>query len=547
MAGALEQGRRAFADRKWRAAFDSLSAAGRDAELEPEDLERLGDAAYLVGDDDAAVAAWTRAHNAFAERDDCLRAARLGFWLSLALLLGGKVAQSSGWLSRTQRVLAGREGECVEHGFMLVVSGLFSMFKGDGEEACASFEQATALGERFGNTDLLACSVLTHGQALIQIQRTDEGIRLLDESMVAVTSGQVSPIMAGVIYCAVIITCERAYDLQRAHEWTVALDEWCRSQPELVAFRGQCLVHRSEVMQFKGDWAAARAESDRACELLSGRSQTLMGRALYQQGELHRLTGELDRADGAYRRAGEQGFEPQPGVSLLRLAQGNPRAAVASIRRVENEAGSQQGPGAGVQRIKILGPFAEIMLATGELEPARAAADELAAIAREMEVPFVTAVAAHTIGAVLLAGGDAEAALVPLREAWTIWQNLDAPYEAARVRVLIGRACQQLGDTDTAKLHLDAAATVFERLGAAPDLARLRGDAPPAGGAVAELSKRERQVLALVASGKTNRQIAAKLGISEHTVARHLSNIFDKLGVNSRTAASAIAFQHDLV
>jgi DNA-binding CsgD family transcriptional regulator len=200
-----------------------------------------------------------------------------------------------------------------------------------------------------------------------------------------------------------------------------------------------------------------------------------------------------------------------------------------------------------VQRIKILGPFAEIMLATGELEPARAAADELAAIAREMEVPFVTAVAAHTIGAVLLAGGDAEAALVPLREAWTIWQNLDAPYEAARVRVLIGRACQQLGDTDTAKLHLDAAATVFERLGAAPDLARLRGDAPPAGGAVAELSKRERQVLALVASGKTNRQIAAKLGISEHTVARHLSNIFDKLGVNSRTAASAIAFQHDLV
>ncbi len=421
------------------------------------------------------------------------------------------------------------------------------MFEGDAEKACASFEQATALGERFGNTDLLACSVLSHGQALIQMQRTDEGIRLLDESMVAVTSGQVSPIMAGVIYCAVIITCERAYDLQRAHEWTVALDEWCRSQPELIAFRGQCLIHRSEVMQLKGDWAAARAESERACELLSGRSQALMGRAFYQQGELYRLTGEFDRADAAYRKAGKQGFEPQPGVSLLRLAQGNLRAAVASIRRVENEAGSQQGPGAGVQRIKILGPFAEIMLVTGELEPARAAADELAEIARKMEAPFVTAIAAHTNGAVLLASGDAEAALVPLREAWSAWQKLDAPYEAARVRVLIGQACQQVGDNDTATLHLDAAAAVFERLGAAPDLGRLQHDTPTPGGAVAELSKRERQVLALVASGKTNRQIAAKLGISEHTVARHLSNVFGKLGVNSRTAASAIAFQHDLV
>lgn len=546
MADALALGRRAFADWRWRVAFDRLSAADRDAGLEPEDLERLGDAAYLVGDEDSAVAAWTRAHKAFAGRDECLRAARLGFWLSLALLLGGKQAQSSGWLSRTQRMLVGREGECSEHGLVLVVRGLFSMFKGDAEEARVLFEQATALGERFRNTDLLACSVLSHGQALIQMQRTDEGIRLLDESMVAVTSGQVSPIMAGVIYCAVIITCERACDLQRAHEWTVALDEWCRSQPELVAFRGQCLVHRSEVMRFKGDWVAARAESERACELLSDRSRTLLGRALYQQGELHRLTGELDRADEAYRRAGEQGFEPQPGVSLLRLAQGKPRAAVASIRRVQNEASSQQGPGAGLQRIKILGPFAEIMLATGELEPARAAADELVVIARKMEVPFVTAVAAHTTGALLLACGDAESALMPLREGWTVWQKLDAPYEAARVRVLIGRACRQLGDTDTERLHLDAAAEVFERLGAAPDLAGLRGDAPAGGGAVAGLSKRERQVLALVALGKTNHQIADKLGISEHTVARHLSNIFDKLGVNSRTAASAIAFQHGI-
>jgi ATP/maltotriose-dependent transcriptional regulator MalT len=319
-------------------------------------------------------------------------------------------------------------------------------------------------------------------------------------------------------------------------------------QPELVAFRGQCLVHRAEIMRFKGDWAAARAESARACEMLSERSRTLMGRALYQQGEIDRLTGKFERAERAYRKASEHGFEPQPGVSLLRLAQCNLRAAVKSIRRVETEAKTRQGPAAGVQRIKILGPFVEIMLANNELDPARAAADELTTIARHMKTPFVTAVAAVSRGAVLLAGGDAQAALVPLREAWTILQKLDAPYEAARVRLLIYRACRQVGDTDTATWHLDAAAAVFERLGAEPDLARLRQNAPAAGAAAVEkLSHRERQVLALMASGATNRQIAAKLVISEHTVARHVSNIFDKLDVNSRTAASAIAFRDDLV
>jgi DNA-binding CsgD family transcriptional regulator len=272
-----------------------------------------------------------------------------------------------------------------------------------------------------------------------------------------------------------------------------------------------------------------------------------MGRALYQQGELHRLAGELDRADEAYRRAGELGFEPQPGVSLLRLAQGERKAAVASIRRVAGEAGSPQGPGAGVQRLEVLGPFAEIMVAIGELKPARAAADELATIAREMSSPFVSARAAGTNGAVLLAEGDAKEALVALREAWTSWQSLEAPYEAARVRVLIAAACEQLGDSDTAAMHRDAAAAVFERLGATPDLSRLRGDDHSTAAPITALSKRELEVLPLLASGKTNRQIAAELGISEHTVARHVSNIFDKLGVSSRTAASAFAYEHDLV
>lgn len=542
----LEEGRKAFSERQWRAAFDRLREADEESCLGAEDLARLGDAAYLVGEDDVAVAIWTRAYSAFVERNECQCAARVGFWLSITLFLGGRGAQSSGWLSRTQRLIASHDEECAERGLLLVMSGLFSMFKGAAEEACSSFEQATALAERLQDADLLALGVLSHGQALVQMRRTEAGVALLDEAMVAVTSGELSPITAGIVYCAVIVTCERVYDLHRAHEWTVALDEWCGSQPELVAYRGQCLVHRSELMQLKGEWRLALTEARRACELLSARSAAACGRAFYQQGEVHRLSGDWIRAEEAYREAAARGFEPQPGASLLRFARGDLSAAAAAIRRVESEARRQPIPGAGVRRVEILGAFVEIMLAADDLESARAAAKELIRIASEMQVPFVEAIAAQAEGAVHLERGDSEQALTFLRKAWTLWQQLDSPFEAARVRVLIGRACKQLGDDDTAKRHLEAAAAVFERLGAEPELTRLRA-APTRNRNVADLSARERQVLALVAAGKTNRQIAADLGISEHTVARHVSNIFNKIDVSTRTAASAFAFEHELV
>ncbi len=515
--------------------------------MEAGDLERLGNAAYLTGKDAQATSAWARGYDALVSDGDYRRAARLGFWLSLALLLGGNPAQSRGWLNKTQRMIDDAETPCAELGLLLVLDGLFKMFGGGAAEAAAQFERATALAQEHDDSEALAVSVLSHGQALVQMRRVKEGIALLDEAMVAVTSGAVSPIMAGVIYCAVILTCESVHDLHRAHEWTVALDQWCGEQSELVAFRGQCLVHRSELLQFKGDWSGALEEARRASELLPERSGTLAARAMYRQAELHRLTGDYEQAEKHYQLAGAKGFEPQPGLSMLRLAQGDVESATAAIRRVVGEAGTPQGPGAGPQRVQVLRHYVEIMLASEDLGAARAAAEELEAIAADTNAPVLKATAAQARGTVVLAGGEPERALPFLREAWMIWQQLDAPFESAAVRVLIGRACVQEGDAETGKIHLDAAATVFERLGASHDAAGLRQHNPIRGDAAANLSARELQVLAAVATGKTNRQIAAKLGISEHTVARHMANIFNKLGVTTRTAASAFAFERNLV
>lgn len=539
-------GSRAFAARDWKLAFDHLSKAAGDGSLEPADLERLGHAAYLIGNHERAAASWTLAHHAFVERGESSRAGRLGFWLSLTLLLEGKVAQSSGWAARTERLLGEMAEPCPEQGLMRVLDGLVRMGKGDAETAGRCFDQAVSAARAFADPDLMAMGVLGRGQASIQIGRADDGLALLDEAMVTVTAGDVSPMTAGIVYCAVILTCERLFDLRRAHEWTMALDDWCRSQPGLIAFRGECLVHRSELLLLKGDWASALQEARRAIELSPRRSARLAARALYQQGEVQRLCGQFEEAERLYREAGLLGVEPQPGLSLLRLAQGDAKSARASIVLAQTKAGVQQGPGAGTQRIKLLGPMVEIMLALDDVPCARAAADELTRTAAERNAPYLDANAAAAAGAVLLAMGDAEQALGKLREAWTLWQQLEAPYCAACARARIAQACETLGDADMARLHLDAAAAVFEQLGARPDLDRLCNRQPGATAVAAGLSARERQVLALIASGKTNREIASGLGISEHTVARHVANIFAKIGVSTRTAASAFAFENGL-
>ncbi|HEV7274857.1 MAG TPA: LuxR C-terminal-related transcriptional regulator [Devosiaceae bacterium] len=545
---AIDQGREAFARREWRDAYQYLHAADLQSPLEPADLERLAAAAYLVGEEACAASLWTRAHHDLLYRGDVERAARWGFWISLFMLLNGEIAQATGWLARSQRLLKDRDGPCVAEGYGLIVTGLLTMGRGGTGSAGASFEQAVALAEQFGDSDLLALGLLGSGQSLIRSQRSAEGVARLDEAMVAVTAGEVSPVVAGIVYCAVILACQSIYDLCRAREWTRQLDRWCASQHDLVPYRGQCLVHRSEILQLQGDLSGALAAVTRAREHLAERSEAVVGRACYQQGELHRLRGEFTLAAEMFREAARHGVEPQPGVSLLRLAEGKTDAAATSIRAFADSGGRQSGAAAEERRPKLLGPYVEILLATGDLESARAGAGELTQIANAVGAPSLLAIAAHATGTVLFAEGKLQAALALLREAWTVWQQLEAPYECARARVLIGRVCRELGDHEAAQTHFHAARSIFAELGAAPDLLDLERLMDARSRRPSDvLSDREREVLAIMAAGETNRQIAAALGISEHTVARHVSNIFDKLGVNSRTAAGAFAHKHKLV
>jgi ATP/maltotriose-dependent transcriptional regulator MalT len=496
----------------------------------------------MLGRDSEFLGILERAHHAYLDAGEPLRAVRCAFWIGMNLALRGEMGPAGGWLARAQRLLDHEERDCVERGYMLLPASFQRGGAGDHAGAAALAGQAAEIGEHFGDRDLFALALHQQGFMLIRHGEVKTGLDLMDEAMVAVTARELSPIVAGVVYCGVILACQEVYEVRRAKEWTAALTRWCAEQPDLVAFTGRCLVHRSEILQLQGSWRDALEEARRAGERFAQQwNPGASGVASYRQGEVLRLQGEFVAAEEAYRTASGHGWEPQPGLAQLRLAQGKTDAAVAAILRATSETSDP------LRRAALLPAHVEILLAAGDVSAARAACGELEDIAGQYGSGMLGALAAHARGAVMLAEGDTASALVALRRAARMWHELEAPYEDARARALIGLACRALGDDDAADLELQAARNAFSTLGAAPDLARLDSLASPASRRTHGLTARELEVLRLVAAGKSNREIAAALVISEHTVARHVQNIFAKLDVSSRAAAGAFAFEHDLV
>jgi DNA-binding NarL/FixJ family response regulator len=542
-APALVRGRQAFERRRWADAYRLLEAADRENPLEPHDLERLATAAYLAGHEDESEARRARAHQAFLDRRDAEGAARSAFWLAFGLLQRGAAAPASGWLIRAERVLDDAHLDCVVRGYLLIPAAIQRIVKGDPAAARETFGHAAEIAGRFADRDLLALARHGRGRALIRLGTVAEGVALLDEAMVSVVAGDVSPVLAGDIYCSVLEACHEILDLRRAFEWTTSLARWCAAQPDLVRYRGECLLYRAELRQFHGEWHEAENDAIEARELLSApRPRPALGAAFYRMAEIDRLRGEFTKAEAAYKRAHECGRAPQPGLSLLRLAEGDVQAAAASIRNALRD------PSPRGARARLLSAAIEIMLAAGDVDSARAAAGELSEIAAAGGAPFLSAASDHAAAAVLLATGDAAAAVTALRRACNTWHDLEMPYEEAQARELMAAACQQLGDRDGCTIERDAALSAFKRLGAQPAVARMAvlSDRGPRG-AAGLLSDRETQVLRLVAAGKTNRAIGETLFISEKTVARHVSNIFDKLGVSSRAGATACAYHRHLI
>lgn len=539
----VEEGRRAFHRRAWGEAYDLLSGAGADPSADPEDLESLAIAAYLTGHDVESTDAWTRAHQIRIERDQTQAAVRCAFWLGFGLVQRGEMAQGGGWMARARRLVEERKLDCAESGYLLIPQALMALEGGDPSTAAGCCEEISDIARRFGDPDLAAFGNLGMGQAFLRMGDATKGASLFDEAMVAVTAGEVSSIVSGIVYCAVIDECQKAFDMHRAQEWTLALDRWCEAQPGLVPYRGQCLVHRSQVMQLHGAWPQALTEAEKARQRLEDPPHPAIGMAHYQLGELHRLRGDLASAEEAYRRAHGSGRSPQPGLALLRLAQDRAEHAATSIERGLGDAADR------LVRARLLPAYVKVMLAAGRVPEAGSAADELSQLAADTGTAMLKAAALDARGAVLLAEGETKMALDVLHGALQEWQTMDAPYEAAETRVLIALGCRAEGDHDTAELECDAARSTFQELGAHTALAGLDKAFGPARRESVEhpISSRELEVLRYVARGATNREISEELVISEKTVERHLSNIFTKLEVSNRAAATAYAYNHHLV
>lgn len=539
-AGVIASAREAFSRADWRAAFDGFRAAGEHMELSADDSFELADSAWWLGEIEAALDAWQVAYRLYLQAGVGRRAAMAAMFVGVHSMQRGDSAAGSAWMARTRRLLE-EEPEAAEHGYPLYLDIFVAMGAGDTERAIEVARRMQALGQRFDDANLSAVGRVGEGRALIKQGLVSDGMGLLDEAMLAALSENLHPVWAGAIYCHLMDACRELAELRRAGEWTDAATRWCERLPEGALYRGICRIHRAQVLQARGEWDQAEREAARACTDVLRLNPGTVAEGHYEIGEIRRLRGDLAGAEEAFRRAHELGRDPQPGLALVRLAQGKPDVAATAISAALATGGPDRLASAQLWAAQV-----EIALAAGDLAVAQQASDHLAETASIYESSGLEAAARQARGAVLLAAGSAAEAGGVLRSACRLWQELAAMHNAARTRVLLAEAYRALGDEDAAQLELDAACAVFGRLGAKLDTRRV-GELQGRSGLPGGLTEREAEVLRLVASGKSNRDIAALLFLSERTVHRHLSNIFTKVGVTSRTAAAAYAFEHDLL
>jgi DNA-binding CsgD family transcriptional regulator len=530
----VERARRSFSSRAWGNACAGLLAHVET--LDADDLERLGVCAYLVGQEQESDAAWSRAYRRRLNADDRDGAVRCAFWVGFRLVNAHERPAANGWIARIERLLDESPAQSLSRARLAYLTGLRAVFDhGDLKTSAADLSRSAELATLHLDDELAALARLALGRVLIFQGDVTGGVRLLDEAMLAVRTEPFSPIAVGDSYCTAIDACYDLFDVQRGQEWTEGLARWCAQQPDLVPFAGICQVHQAEFLQLKGAWVEAMAQAGRARARLSTPSrQLLYGAAVYQEGELRRLRGDFAGAEACYREASEAGRDPQPGLALLRLSQGRSVDAAQAMDRAIAEADDP------ARRSRLLVAYVEVMLACDRVDDAREATTRLADVAGTLASPLLNAASQRATGSVLLAEGEPRAALGPLRKASEGFRKLASPYDVARTAVLIGYARRAVGDQEGARLELNAARSTFEHLGAKPDLARLDQGEPR------QLTARELQVLRLIAAGHTNRSIGSELGLSERTVDRHVSNIFDKLGVSSRAAATARAYERQL-
>ncbi|MFB8081386.1 MULTISPECIES: LuxR C-terminal-related transcriptional regulator [unclassified Streptomyces] len=584
--------RDAAARESWAEAYQLLHAHDRHPSrgLTADDLSVLADAAWWSGHVDESVTARLRAHAAYLAADDHRGAGLASWWLYYEYAGLGRPAAAAGWLHRARHHLEDLP-DCPEQCFLEMTAAEEASARGDHGTALAATRRMTALALACGSPDLLALSRQAESRALLAAGRRTEGLALLDDAMCAVSAGELSGMVTGWLYCLALTQCMEAADFARAVEWTNAAMEWCAppwtgrppdedpteaatatataTGPMITAseesaagtaplpmtvpsgenpFRGVCRAHRVEVLDLLGAWALAEAEARQACREVPVDCLESAAAAYYAAGDVQRRQGRLEAAAVSYGHAHELGRIPQPGLALLRLAQGRADAAVAGV---DLALACRSDPDHDVLgRARLLAARTEVALAVRDLPGAARAAADLDALAgaADGDVPLLRALADTALGSVALAE-KRPGALLPLRRALAGWLELRVPYEAAQVRMLLAAACRDAGDEEAARLELGTARAVFERLGAVPDARRAA--ALVGGGSRRRLpgglTAREAEVLRLVAAGGTNKDIARALVISEHTVARHLNNIFAKLGVGSRASATAYAYAHGLV